>query len=155
MSHPTIQVLPAHADAWPALRHLLQICHLTEEGVAVQLDRVRVAYMHGQVVGMALLERYAEGGLLRSVAVDPAWQGKGIGRRLVEAMLEEARQEGLQQVFLLTETAAGFFARLGFEAITREVVPVSVQQASQFTHLCPTSSQVMRIFLPEVIDKHQ
>ncbi len=105
-----LQIRPARAEDWPALRQLLQACGLTEVGVAAQLDRVRVATWQGQIVGMALLERYAEGGLLRSVAVDPAWQGRGIGRRLVEAMLETAQKEGLRQVFLLTETAADFFA---------------------------------------------
>jgi len=155
MSQALMQVLPARPNEWPAVRQLLRSCHLTDEGVATQLDRVRVVRLQGQVVGMALLERYADDGLLRSVAVDPAWQGQGIGRRLVKAMLEEARREGLYQVFLLTETAAAFFARLGFEPIDRKAVPLSIQQASQFTHLCPTSSQVMRIFLSEPIDQHR
>ena len=139
-----LQIRPAWAEDWPALRQLLQTCGLTEAGVAAQLDRVRVATWQGRIVGMALLERYAEGGLLRSVAVDPAWQRRSIGRRLVETMLEEARREGLSQVFLLTETAADFFARLGFVPIAREEVPASVRAAPQFTHLCPVSSQVMR-----------
>ncbi len=138
-----LQIRPAWAEDWPALRQLLQTCGLIETGVAAQLDRVRVATWQGRIVGMALLERYAEGGLLRSVAVEPAWQGRGIGRRLVDVMLEEARREGLSQVFLLTETAADFFARLGFVPVTREKVPASVRAAPQFTYLCPISSQVM------------
>ncbi|ACY49451.1 arsenic resistance N-acetyltransferase ArsN2 [Rhodothermus marinus] len=138
-----LQIRPAWAEDWPALRQLLQTCGLIETGVAAQLDRVRVATWRGRIVGMALLERYAEGGLLRSVAVEPAWQGRGIGRRLVDVMLEEARREGLSQVFLLTETAADFFARLGFVPVTREEVPASVRAAPQFTYLCPISSQVM------------
>ncbi|WP_054685954.1 arsenic resistance N-acetyltransferase ArsN2 [Rhodothermus marinus] len=138
-----LQIRPAWAEDWPALRQLLQTCGLIETGVAAQFDRVRVATWRGRIVGMALLERYAEGGLLRSVAVEPAWQGRGIGRRLVDVMLEEARREGLSQVFLLTETAADFFARLGFVPVTREEVPASVRAAPQFTYLCPISSQVM------------
>jgi|GEM_PF-714156 len=111
-----LQIRPAWAEDWPALRQLLQTCGLIETGVAAQLDRVRVATWRGRIVGMALLERYAEGGLLRSVAVEPAWQGRGIGRRLVDVMLEEARREGLSQVFLLTETAADFFRPAGLRA---------------------------------------
>ncbi len=142
-----LQIRPARAEDWPVLRQLLQTCGLTEVGVAAQLDRVRVATWQGQIVGMALLERYAEGGLLRSVAVDPAWQGRGVGRRLVEAMLEAARREGLSQVFLLTETAADFFARLGFEPIARADVPPSVRQAPQFAYLCPARCRAMRRML--------
>ncbi len=147
MKKPEFQVHPAQPEEWPALRRLLRVCHLTEAGVAEQLHHVRVVRHEGQPIGMAMLERYAEGGLLRSVAVDPAWQGQGIGTLLVTALIEEARKEGIPQVFLLTETAAGFFARLGFEPITRETVPPSVRQASQFTHLCPASSRVMRYML--------
>ena len=50
---------------------------------------------------------------IKSLVVDPGAQGKGLGRVLVEACLDEAVQLGLKTVFALTTTPA-FFERLGF-----------------------------------------
>jgi amino-acid N-acetyltransferase len=76
-----------------------------------------------QVVGCGALhvmwEDLAE---IRTVAVDQSCQGQGIGHRLVEALLDSAREVGVARVFVLT-FALGFFARHGFEEI--EGTPVS------------------------------
>jgi amino-acid N-acetyltransferase len=76
-----------------------------------------------QVVGCGALhvmwEDLAE---IRTVAVDESSQGHGIGHRLIEALLDSAREVGVARVFVLT-FATGFFARHGFEEI--EGTPVS------------------------------
>ncbi|MDQ7041225.1 MAG: GNAT family N-acetyltransferase [Rhodothermus sp.] len=135
---------PAHPHEAVQLQQLLRRCGLLDTGVPEQLDRVLVAREGARVIGMALLERYGADGLLRSVAVDPAWQRQGIGRRLVEAMLLRARQEGLRQVFLLTETARGFFEQLGFVPVPRTAVPPTLRAAPQFSWPVCASCQVMR-----------
>ncbi|GAB3443707.1 amino-acid N-acetyltransferase [Streptomonospora sediminis] len=59
---------------------------------------------------------------VRTVAVDPAAQGRGVGHSIVAALLDRARELGVRRVFCLTfETA--FFARHGFEPI--QGAPVS------------------------------
>ncbi len=50
---------------------------------------------------------------IKSLVVDPGTQGKGLGRIVVDACLEEAVDMGLKTVFALTTTPA-FFERLGF-----------------------------------------
>ncbi len=50
---------------------------------------------------------------IKSLVVDPAVQGKGLGRIVVAACLDEAVELGLKTVFALTTTPA-FFERLGF-----------------------------------------
>lgn len=50
---------------------------------------------------------------IKSLVVDPGTQGKGLGRIVVEACLDEAVGMGLKTVFALTTTPA-FFERLGF-----------------------------------------
>jgi amino-acid N-acetyltransferase len=97
-----------------------------------------------RVVGVAAAELYADGALLRSVAVDPAVQGKGVGHRLTEAVLHLAEERGLHTVFLLTTTAEKFFPRFGFELITRGEVPATVQASIEFQSACPASAFVMR-----------
>ncbi|MUL41856.1 amino-acid N-acetyltransferase [Streptomonospora sp. PA3] len=59
---------------------------------------------------------------VRTVAVDPAAQGRGVGHSIVAALLDRARELGVRRVFCLTfET--DFFARHGFEPI--QGAPVS------------------------------
>jgi len=71
----------------------------------------------GQVVGCGALhvmwEDLAE---IRTIAVRPDCQGKGIGHQLVEALLGSARELGVRRVFVLT-FAVGFFAGHGFAQI--------------------------------------
>jgi amino-acid N-acetyltransferase len=103
-----------------------------------------VARENSQIVGSAALEVYADGALLRSVAVDARQQGRHVGHQLTEAALQLARAHGARAVFLLTTTAEKFFPRFGFEQIARDDVPPSVQASVEFTGACPTSAIVMR-----------
>lgn len=74
----------------------------------------------GPLMGLAALHICWEGlGEIRSVAVSPEHRGRGIGTRLVQNCLAEARTLGLKQVFLLTMRPE-FFARFGFAVVPRE-----------------------------------
>ena len=53
------------------------------------------------------------------MAVAPADRGRGLGSRLVETCLEEARVLGLSEIFLLT-LAPDFFKSFGFRVVSRE-----------------------------------
>ena len=59
---------------------------------------------------------------VRSLAVAEQASGKGVGRKLVEACLEEARQLGIKRVFCLTYQPE-FFGRLGFVEIEKSELP--------------------------------
>ncbi|GAA3766655.1 amino-acid N-acetyltransferase [Salinactinospora qingdaonensis] len=64
---------------------------------------------------------------VRTVAVDAAMQGHGIGHRIVTELLDTARHLGVQRVFCLTfETA--FFSRHGFRPIQGTPVPARVYE---------------------------
>jgi amino-acid N-acetyltransferase len=103
-----------------------------------------VARQDSEVVGTAALELYADGALLRSVAVEPQQQGRRLGHALTEAALRLARDHGVDTVFLLTTTAERFFPKFGFEPIAREDVPASVRASIEFQSACPASAIVMR-----------
>lgn len=98
----------------------------------------------GEVLGYAGLERREGSALLRSVVVPPERRRSGIGRRLVEAVLEKAAGLGHREIHLLTVSAAEYFERLGFERIARESVPAGIAGSAQFMTLCPSSAVVMR-----------
>jgi amino-acid N-acetyltransferase len=123
---------------------LLTANHLPLDGLREHLDTLLVARHDGRVVGSAALEMYPDGALLRSVAITPALQRRRLGRDLTEAALHLARERQVAAVFLLTTTAERYFRKFGFERITRDEVPSSVQASIEFTSACPSSASVMR-----------
>lgn len=62
---------------------------------------------------------------VRSLAVHERAQGKGYGRRIVEALMDEGREMGLARIFALTYQT-DFFARLGFHECERDIFPQKV-----------------------------
>ena len=133
----------------PDIQRLLQTVALPMEGAGNRLNTTLVAREGSRLVGTAALELYADGALLRSVAVEPSLQGSGIGRELTEATLRLARERRSPVVFLLTTTAQRFFTRHGFETITRDAVPESVKVSDEFGSACCASAVVMRKELAE------
>jgi amino-acid N-acetyltransferase len=131
------------ADA-TGIFQLLEQQHLPLHGLQEHLATTVVARQHGRIVGSAALEVYADGALLRSVAVAPELQGRGIGRDLAAATEDMARDLRMPALYLLTTTADGYFPKFGFERITRADVPASVQASVEFTTACPASAVVMR-----------
>jgi amino-acid N-acetyltransferase len=86
----------------------------TRTHVASMIHDFVVAWDGVDIVGCAALRRYSP--LLAEVgglAVAAHWQGQGIGRLLVEALIEEAIASDCTRVFALTLQEA-FFHRLGF-----------------------------------------
>ncbi|QHV94613.1 arsenic resistance N-acetyltransferase ArsN2 [Spirosoma endbachense] len=129
---------------------LLHQGHLLTDDLPADLADFVIAKDARKSIGVAGLERFNEVGLLRSVAVDPAFQGKQIGAQLVGRILETARAVGLREVYLITTTADRYFERYGFQVVNRQDVPVAIQQTQQFSDLCPSSAIVMkRVLTPD------
>jgi amino-acid N-acetyltransferase len=134
----------------PDVHELLRRHRLPLDGLDDHVQTMVVAKDGSQIVGSAALEIYADGALLRSVAVDARQQGRHVGHQLTEAALQLAREHGAHAVFLLTTTAETFFPRFGFEQISRDDVPLSVRASVEFTSACPASAIVMRKRLTSV-----
>ena len=96
-------------------RTLPEICENIRDFVVVE-NAVRV-------LGCGALHLYgphlAE---VRSIAVAPEAKGNGAGRRLIEALLEQASRQEVTCVCLFTRIP-DFFARLGFSVAAREEIP--------------------------------
>jgi amino-acid N-acetyltransferase len=108
------------------------------------LDNFLVALQKDKVIGVAGVEVYGDHGLLRSLVVHPAYQGKGIAGQLVSSIESLALSKGLGNIYLLTETAPDYFARKNYDRITRAEVPAEVQASSEFSFVCPQSAIVMK-----------
>ena len=82
-----------------------------------------IAEEEGQILGCAALhinwEDLAE---VRSLAVSETAQKRGIGKKLVEACIQEARDLGVAKVYALTYRP-GFFEQLGFDQVPKETLP--------------------------------
>ena len=64
-------------------------------GAQDHLHNFLVAVLQGEVVAVAGAEVYGDVALLRSVAVKSTVQGRGVGRQVVERLLQEARRRKL------------------------------------------------------------
>lgn len=139
--HPA---LPEHRTA--ALT-LLAAAQLPGDGLEDWWDSTLVATDSGGVVGTAGLELRGGDAVLRSVAVAQSHRGRGLGERLVLAALDLAREQGVRDVYLLTETAEHFFPRFGFQVVRREDAPDAIQRSVEYCSVCPQSATAMALRL--------
>ena len=55
--------------------------------------------------------------VLWDVVVAGDHQGRGLGRRIVEALLQEPALQRVERTYLMTTNSAGFYEQLGFTAV--------------------------------------
>lgn len=142
--HAGAVLRPARSDDFQAIERLLCSAELVTAGLDERLDGFWIAQHDAHIVGVAGCETYADGILLRSVAVDAGWRGAGLARALAERVLSAAGAAGARDAYLLTTTAERYFAKLGFERIARDDVPESVRASVEFRGACPASAVAMR-----------
>ena len=83
-----------------------------------------VAYEGPTLVGCGALHIYPpDAAEIRSLAVDSGAQKSGIGRRILEALEQEASEFGLAKVFAFTYVP-DFFSKLGFSQVDRSELPL-------------------------------
>ena len=112
----------------------------SEPFIAMHAPHFLVAEDDGRVVGCVHLDEYAPSlAELRSLAVEPASKGRGVGRALVLATLAFASRRGYATLFAVSNDEA-FFKRFGFEArhipeLDRERSEVSRYKGVYATHV--------------------
>ena len=137
----THTLAPATASDWPALRALLAASDLpTSDLEPGHASRFLVVRDGEAVVGCVAIEPYGDAGLLRSLAVAPDARAHGLGSRLVDAAETRARDLGIRTLYLLTTTAASFFAARGYDPVERADAPEAIRQSSEFASVCPSTA---------------
>jgi amino-acid N-acetyltransferase len=130
------------------LQKFLQLNKLPSEDLTESYNvkgRIYLGYEddRGELIGSGGLELYGTSALLRSVAVKEQHRDKFIGRKIVDDLIQKAKEMNISDIYLLTESAQDYFVKLGFTAVDRNEVPEKVRASSEFTHICPTSAVCM------------
>ncbi|HEY8852245.1 MAG TPA: arsenic resistance N-acetyltransferase ArsN2 [Gemmatimonadaceae bacterium] len=126
-----------------AVESLLSASDLPLDGVKDNFSNFVVAEDDGEIAGAIGLEEFGAVALLRSAVVSPEHRGSGVGRRLVERLLEGAEVAAIEELYLLTTTAEKYFPRFGFTRTTRSTVPDAVKTSAEFQGACPDTAVVM------------
>ena len=95
----------------------------TEDEMANTIRSYTVVEVDGNIAGFTALHihsiRLSE---VRSLVVSKKYRGLKLGKRLVEACINEGKSLGLKQILSLTYQK-GFFESLGFYEIEKEKIP--------------------------------
>ena len=126
---------------------LLAEVDLPGAGIRENIGNFLVARAGDRVVGCVGLELYGATALLRSLAVLPEQRGSGLGARLAGEILDRARRLGAREAVLLTTGVQAMAARMGFQAVPRELVPAAVRGSWEFKADCCGTATCMRLAL--------
>ncbi|MEW5901628.1 MAG: GNAT family N-acetyltransferase [Acidobacteriota bacterium] len=112
-----MRIRRARPEDWPEIFRLAQKYSLDYPGM--EADEFWVAEEKGELVGIVGLKAFPAGQELCALGVEEYWRGRGLGRRLVRAILKRAGRD-----LYLATVVPGFFSRLGFRKA--EAIPSSM-----------------------------
>ncbi len=137
-------ITKTNAKDLPEVLKLLSMVNLPVEGVKEQFQNFFIIRKDKTIVGCIGIEIYGNTALLRSLAVHPSFQGKGLGLQLVHKIEGYSTEKNLRNIYLLTETAEKFFLNLGYNYVPRDNVDPRIKQTIEFTTLCPSSPVMIK-----------
>ena len=101
-------------------------------------------YADNELTGTVGLEHYGQYGLIRSLCVKEEKRKSGAGNELVTFIEAYAKNQEITTLYLLTTTAADYFTKKGYQAISRKEAPEAIQQTPQFAALCPSNAALLK-----------
>jgi predicted GNAT family N-acyltransferase len=94
------------------------------DGADAECHHALALTAEGEVIGTA---RMQPSGKIGRVAVLQPWRGRGIGRQLMEYLLQVATRQGMSRVYLNSqESAVAFYERLGFVCVGEPFVEANI-----------------------------
>lgn len=91
--------------------------------MATTIRSYYIARLEGKIVGFCALHIYSSVlAEVRSLVVDKDYRQCGIGKRLVELIIQEGKKLGIKEVLTLTYKDE-FFKKLGFTLIEKTQIP--------------------------------
>ena len=99
------------------------ILYRDEDEISTNIRSYVIAYDKDIPIGVGALHIFSPFlGEIRSLAVSKTHQKKGIGKKIVNTLLKEAKDLDLKEVLVLTYQKE-FFEKLGFREIPKESIP--------------------------------
>jgi amino-acid N-acetyltransferase len=100
-----------------------------------------------EIIGCIGLEILGSIGLLRSLAVKGDYRGQGIAKLLTKKVIESARSNNLETIYLLTTDVELFFEGIDFQKIVKTEAPQEIKDTKQYSEICSESAVVMKLEL--------
>ncbi len=135
------QVRPARLSDIPAIQRILQrpvqqaaLVLRTPEDLNRHIDRFLLFCLDEEIMGCCELIRYeAELAVeVGSLVVDSTLRNRGVGRELLQAAAEQAREWGCTLLFSLTTGSAHVFVQAGMRPLSADQLPEQKRQAYDF-----------------------
>ena len=108
---------PRTEDAYAGFLHA-QLADANAIILVAERDGAVIGYSYAQIEGTDYMALRGPAGVIHDLMVDPAHQGHGVGRMLLDAMRALLATRGVPQIVLSTaarnEAAQRLFARAGF-----------------------------------------
>ena len=121
-----------------------QLCFNDMNEQGVQLFGVQ---FKNKNIGFFGYEAFADVALFRSMVVVTEARNKGYGALIWQQAKMKLTAAGINDVYLLTNTAAPFFSKQGFKQVARTSAPKPILATNEFKEFCPADSVCMKINL--------
>jgi amino-acid N-acetyltransferase len=107
----------------------------SRERLENEIDQFTVIERDGMIIACAALYAYPDDGLgeIACVATHGDYRGANRGERVLEALLSQAAQQGLNSLFVLTTLTAHWFLEQGFVEGSVSDLPTQKQELYNFT----------------------
>jgi ribosomal protein S18 acetylase RimI-like enzyme len=139
---PALSVRPAAAADIPVLSHLWEVGFggPAPDDLAARLNAPHpptlVVELDGSAVGTLSLNREGGDARIYGFVIEPAWQGRGLGRDALRRVCEQLRADGAGpiglEVAVDNDRALGLYTSIGFTPVTTEdyfALPLSASPA--------------------------
>ncbi|MFO7953587.1 MAG: amino-acid N-acetyltransferase [Thioalkalivibrio sp.] len=132
---PLEQLRPATLDDVGGIHALLEpleaegiLVHRAREHLELEIDRFQVLEADGLIIGTAALYPFeTDAAEIACLALHADYRGSGRGDRLLQAMEQQAREQGIRRVFVLTTRTAQWFQERGYTPGQVDDLPASRQ----------------------------
>jgi amino-acid N-acetyltransferase len=126
-----VQIRPARKGDMAAIRRLIrQFPQQLAQTNLPGLPSFFVAEQAAELIGCCALQIYSKRmAEVRSLAVRPDFQDRGVASKLVKRCTERARERGIRELFAVTSQTS-FFERLGFATFRREKIAMFFEVTS-------------------------
>lgn len=139
-----LDIRPAGPEDLGAIKVLLAVCLLPSHDESDGRSTFFVAESERGIIGVCGFER-CDGSvaLLCSLGVMPGYRKQRIGRRLIHRAMSHAQDQGIDRLFVLTESATDYFQNSGFTALEKKSAPSELKSSPLLAGRAPSSALLL------------